>query len=147
MFPAGGAGGGAVAARAGRVLAGPAVPRAAAHVHDGHVRADQVRQHQAEDEQQARQPHVAHRVQQLHQAARRAAAAGGARAVAGQRPRRLLRGAARGGGARAPAAGQLRRPPVAPSRPPRGGVPRRPPLVISVRFSITFCILVRYVDV
>lgn len=29
----------------------------------------------------------------------------------------------------------------------RGGVPRRPPLVISLRFFITFCILVRYVDV
>lgn len=162
VLPARGAGAGAVAARA-RLLAGPAVPRAAAHLHHGHVRADQVRQHQAQDEQQARQPHVAHRVQQLHQAARRAAAAGGAPVAAvARRPRRLLPGAARAG---APAAGQLRR-----ARPPgalmrarrpqssrdapsvyffifRGGVPRRPPLVISVRFSITFCILVRYVDV
>lgn len=118
MLPAGGAGGGAVAARAGRLLSGAAVPRAAAHLHDGHVRADQVRQHQAQDEQQARQPHVAHRVQQLHQAARRAAAAGGAGAVAGRGPGRVLRGAprARAGGraalparARAPAARQLSR--------------------------------------
>lgn len=118
MLPAGGASGGAFAPRARRLLPSAAIPRAAPHLHDGDVRADQIRQHQAEDKQQTREPHVAHRVQQLHQAARDAAAAGGARAVAGRRPRGVLRGAARAGRrgsgplparARAPAARQLSR--------------------------------------
>lgn len=169
MLPAGGARS-AVAASACRLLARAAIPRAAAHLHHGHLRADQVRQHQAEDEQQARQPHVAHRVQQLHKAARRAAAASGARALAGRRRGRVLRAA---GGTGAPVAGQLS-PPLAPLRPPRTATPSplrapieslllyergarrdlffyflrgRPLLVITVRFSITFCILVGYVDV
>lgn len=135
MLQASGAGNGTIAARAGRLLAGTAVPRAAAHLHDGHVRADQVRQHQAEDEQQTREPHVAHRVQQLHKAARRAAAAGGARAVARRGPGGVLRGAARPGarlgaplpaGAGAPAARQLSR--------ARALVAPRDPLIESLLF-------------
>lgn len=118
VLPARGARSGAVAARARRLLPCAALPRAAAHLYHRHVRADQVRQHQAENEQQACEPHVPHRVQQLHQAARGAAAAGGARAVAGRGPRRVLRGAARprprlgaplSSGARAPPPRQLSR--------------------------------------
>lgn len=118
MLPACGAGRGAFAPRARRFLPGPALPRATPHLHDGDVRADQVWQHQAQDKQQTCEPHVAHRVQQLHQAARDAAAAGGARAVAGLGPRGVLRVTARGGpgrgapvpaGAGAPAARQLSR--------------------------------------
>lgn len=177
VLPARGAGGRALAPRARRLLPRAALPRAAAHLHHRHLRADQVRQHQAQDQQQARQPHVAHRVQQLHQAARAAAAAGGARAVAprARRPRRVLPGAPARRRAparlparpRAPAPRQLSRRPRPPPRHtlidslllyerdarrdlffyfPRGRS-RRPLLVISVRFSITFCILVRYVDV
>lgn len=118
MLPACGACRGAFAPRACRFLSGAAIPRPASHLHHCDLRADQVRKHQAEDEQQTCEPHVAHRVQQLHQAARDAAAAGGARAVARLRPRGVLRGAARArprlraplpAGAGAPAARQLSR--------------------------------------
>lgn len=118
MLPAGGARSCSVATCARRLLPRTAFPRAAAHLHHCHVRADQVRQHQTEDEQQARQPHVSHRVQQLHQAARGATAAGVASAVSSSRPRRVLRRSARARSrlrapvparARAPAPRQLSR--------------------------------------
>lgn len=116
MFPARRAGSGSIAARPRRLLTRSALPSAAAHIHDRYLRANQVREYQVENEQQTCQPHVAHRVQQLHQAARGAAAAGGARAVAGHGPRGLLPSAARRGAprafalrARAPAARQLSR--------------------------------------
>lgn len=118
VLPAGRARGRPLAPRARSLLPGAPVPRPTAHLHHRHLRPDQVRQHQAQDEQQACEPHVAHRVQQLHQAAGRAAAAGGARAVARRGPGRVLRGAPRArarlraalpAGARAPAPRQLSR--------------------------------------
>lgn len=142
MLPAGGAGDCAVTARARRVLAGAAIPRATAHLHDGHVRADQIRQHQVEDEQQARKPHVSHRIQQLYQAAGCAAAVGRAGPVASagrpSGPGRLLPGAAEGlpgvagrpvpGGGCTPAAGQLNR------LRPRALAAPRDPLIESLLF-------------
>lgn len=95
VLPTRGAGGGAVAPRTRRLLPGAALPRAASHLHNCDIRADQVWQHQAENEQQACESHVPHRIQQLHQAARGATAAGGARPLASRGPRGVLRGAAR----------------------------------------------------
>lgn len=118
MLQAGGASGRSIPTGALCLLSSAAVPGAAAYIHDGHVRADQVRQHQAEDEQQAREPHVTDGVQQLHKAARCAAAVSGAGALAGHGPGRVLRVAARAhprlraalpASARAPPARQLSR--------------------------------------
>lgn len=95
MFQAGRTGSGAVASYPCRVFSRAAVPRTAPHIHDGNICANQVRQYQAEDEQQTCESHVTHRVQQLHKAARDAAADGGAVAVAGCRPGGVLRGATR----------------------------------------------------
>lgn len=118
MLPACGACRSAFAPRACSFLTGAAFPRATPHFHNSDFRADQVRQYQAQDEQQTREPDVSDRVQQLHQAARDAAADGSASAVASIGPRGILCGAARPSsrlrtplpaGAGAPAARQLSR--------------------------------------
>lgn len=118
VLPAGRARDRPFAPRARSFLPGASVPCTTAHLHHRYIRADQIRQHQAQDEQQACEPHVSHRVQQLHQAAGRAAAAGGACAVARRGPGGVLRGAPRPralfraalpAGARAPAPRQLSR--------------------------------------
>lgn len=110
MFPAGRAGVGAFTSCTRGLLSGAPFPRAAANLHNCDLRANQVRQHQAEDQQQTRQPHVAHRVQQLYKATCCATTVSGARAVAGDGPRGVLHGAARH--ARPPPARQLSRPPA-----------------------------------
>lgn len=118
MLQASGACCGAITASARGLLSCASVPCTATHLHDSYVCTDEVWQHQAQNEQQARKPHVSHRIQQLHKAARDAAAAGGAVHVAGPGsgvpvPPRAGAGqrAALPSGAVAPAARQLRRTP------------------------------------
>lgn len=90
MFPTSRASSRPFTASASGLLSGPALPSSTSHFHNCHLRSNQVREHQTEDEQQTRKPHVSHRVQQLHQAARGSATAGCAGAVAGDGPGGLL---------------------------------------------------------